>query len=100
MTEQRGRIKIGIVSNEFFDPELGGLGGFGWAAMSAAKFFQRNPALGFEPVFLTGRIHRTLTESNSHGARIIFAQGNWTEYVRRLQREQIDLLLLIDYRAE
>ncbi len=34
MQEQEQRIKLGIVGDEFFDPALGRMGGFGWVVSS------------------------------------------------------------------
>jgi hypothetical protein len=53
-----GRIKLGIIANEFFELELGGMGGFGWAARQVARLFNREPRHGVEAVFLS-RMVRT-----------------------------------------
>jgi glycosyltransferase involved in cell wall biosynthesis len=93
-------IKVGIVANEFFGREVGGFGGFGWAARQVASLFNGRPEFGFEVVFL----NRTLPPAV--GGRLAHAQGTplLTRFggrlsdFRRVRAARPDLLLFIDYR--
>lgn len=94
------RIKVGIVANEFFHRELGGIGGFGWAARQVALLFKERPERGFEAVFL----NRTLPPAGdgvralAHGTPLITRSGGRLSGVRSVKTERLDLLLMIDYR--
>lgn len=95
----RRRIKIGVLANEFFDPSLGRMGGFGWAARQVARCFQ-DLALGVDVVFLTGELRAASdrAETRVHGTRLLLRQPDTRADVRRARAEGLDLLLLIDYR--
>src|ERR1700722_1600836 len=94
-------MNIGIVANEFFDEELGRMGGFGWAARQVARFFHSNPQLGVTVLFLaaglTSRDGRLQTYS--HDTLLIFdpAAPNCQQTIAR---HRLDLLLTIDYRPK
>jgi glycosyltransferase involved in cell wall biosynthesis len=95
------RIKLGIVANEFFHPEFGGVGGFGWAARQVANLFNEHPEHGVEAVFL----NRTLLPPGSrdvvarvHDTPLIMRGQGRLASLRRLRAERFDLLLMIDYR--
>ncbi len=96
----RARIKLGIVSNEFFDRDIGRIGGFGWAAARVARCFGEDPGLGVDVVFLTGEVKIGGAEGERivHGTRLMGLDGGASRYARRVRRERLDLLLLIDYR--
>jgi glycosyltransferase involved in cell wall biosynthesis len=93
------RIKLGIVANEFFDRDVGRMGGFGWAAARVARCFHEEPELGVDAVFLTGdlKVADRGAERIVHGTRLLGIEGA-SGYVKRVRRERLDLLLLIDYR--
>jgi glycosyltransferase involved in cell wall biosynthesis len=94
------RIKLGIVANEFFSREIGGIGGFGWAARQVANLFNKHPEHGVEPVFL----NRTLqpgggaTRLRVHDTPLLTRRAGRLSSVRSLRAERFDLLLMIDYR--
>ncbi len=93
-------MRLGIVSDEFFDPSLGAMGGFGWAAAQVARLFTGAPELGVEPVFLAAD---ALTTTNGaaltvHGTRLVPWSPSADEHRLRLAAEPVDLLLAIDYR--
>jgi glycosyltransferase involved in cell wall biosynthesis len=94
------RIKVGIVANEFFGREVGGFGGFGWAARQVARLFNGHPEHGFEAVFL----NRTLTpavgevRARVHDTPLVTRSGGRLSGVRDVKTERLDLLLMIDYR--
>jgi glycosyltransferase involved in cell wall biosynthesis len=94
------RIKVGIVANEFFQKELGGIGGFGWAARQVALLFKERPERGFEAVFL----NRTLPPTGdgvralAHDTPLLTRSGGRLSGVRSVKTERLDLLLMIDYR--
>jgi glycosyltransferase involved in cell wall biosynthesis len=94
------KIKVGIVSNEFFDLTIGRMGGFGWLAREAALCLKATDV--FEPSFLSGELNaddgRKSTVSN--GVPLFFSNNNWPEYVETINALAIDVLLTIDYRPD
>lgn len=93
------KIRVGIISNEFLDPELGRMGGFGWAASRAAEVLNRKSAGRFEAVFLSGELNRRNSSVNeTNGTKLILNTGKWYRDIFPLSRERIDILLSIDYR--
>lgn len=94
-------IKLGIVANEFFDPDLGRMGGFGWAAREVGRFFRQRPELAVDVVFLSGEACGASgrREAFTHGSRLLLPRGRRRlEYGRRVWAEDIDVFLTIDYR--
>lgn len=93
-------IKLGIVASEFFEPSVGGMGGFGWAAHKVAKCFNADPDLDVEVVFLSRKQPKANHEPEVvvHGTRLIFRQKDRLDYCRRIWAEHFDVLLSIDYR--
>ena len=93
------RIKLGVIADEFFDREMGRMGGFGWAARQLSRIFNGDPSLGIDVVFLSGELRSSATrkEVRVHGTRVILRQpgrlANWLA----ARRERFDLLLTIDY---
>jgi glycosyltransferase involved in cell wall biosynthesis len=94
------RIKLGIVANEFFDPALGGTGGFGWAARQVARLFNEHPRLGVEAVFLSRMVRPDAGASavRVHDTPLLARGAGRLVDARRLRAEKFDLLLMIDYR--
>jgi glycosyltransferase involved in cell wall biosynthesis len=94
-------MNIGIVATEFFDEELGRMGGFGWAARQVARTFNSNPQLGVTALFLaaaaTGRDGGLATYS--HGTLLILDPAA-PQCQRTIRKHQLDLLLTIDYRPK
>lgn len=90
-------MKLAVVANEFFDVELGRMGGFGWAARQVARCFAEAPSLGVEVVFFS-REHRGARERTSHGRRLIPIHPSRLADFARVRREKVDLILSIDYR--
>ena len=94
-------IKLGIVANEFFDPDLGRMGGFGWAAREVGRFFRLRPELAVNVVFLSGEA------CGASGRREAFttaaacfsrrAESGWSTG-GGVWAEDIDVFLTIDYR--
>src|SRR5262249_45084504 len=78
---------------------LGRVGGFGWAARQVARVFA-DPSLGVDLVYLTGELRASAgtPEPVLHGTRLILRQSALRD-LRRARAERLDLLLLIDYRA-
>lgn len=93
------RLRLGLVSDEFFEPGLGRLGGFGWAARSVARLFVGDPSLGVDVVQLTSELRERegARETTLHGARLLFREPSRLARLRTLRREKLDLLLMIDY---
>ena len=91
------RLKLAVVSDEFFDPEIGRMGGFGWAARQVARCFNDNPDLGVDPVFVSCE-HYGETDITSHNTPLIRVRKSRSEHRRRLRQENFDLVLMIDYR--
>jgi glycosyltransferase involved in cell wall biosynthesis len=93
------RIKLGLVTDEFFDAHLGRLGGFGWAARQLGRIFNEDPSLGVDVVYVAGEhlADGDRTESMVHGSRVILRRHSRLANMRAMQRERFDLLLSIDY---
>lgn len=94
-------VRLGIVANEFFDPDLGRMGGFGWAARRAAMTFMNHPKAKISPVFLTAQLrtfHNKPHPSKSRGIPIVLLHGRRPKNIVRLARQRIDVFLSIDYR--
>jgi glycosyltransferase involved in cell wall biosynthesis len=97
-----GRIKLGIIASEFFDPSLGGRGGFGWAARQVAQLFNREPGRGVEAVFLSRTVQPgagATAEVRVHETRLLMRTDGRLADAKRLRAERFDLLLMIDYRT-
>jgi glycosyltransferase involved in cell wall biosynthesis len=93
------RLKLGIVANEFFGRELGGAGGFGWAALKVASLFNQHPELGVDAVFLNRTLpHQVGANDQIHNTPIITRGPRRLSSLGKLRAESIDLLLMIDYR--
>ena len=95
------KLKLGVVANEFFDLSVGRMGGFGWATRQVAKCFS-DPELGVEVVFLSGELttDKCSTKTTIHGTKFIPRQPNRWANMLSLWQERIDVLLVIDYRAD
>lgn len=93
------RLRLGILSDEFFEPSLGRLGGFGWATRQVARLFHEDPALGVDVVLLTNELTcaGSLREVEVHGCRLLLRDPNRWRQLRRLRAEGLDLVLTIDY---
>ena len=92
-------MKLGVVTDEFFDAQLGRLGGFGWAARQLGRIFNEDPSLGVELVYVAGE-HRATPgrpEARVHGSRVILRRPSRLANLRAVRRERFDLLLTIDY---
>lgn len=100
MPNAYNRLSLGIVANEFFEPAIGRMGGFGWAARQVARFFHDHPGLGVDVVFLSRELRAgpNATDLSVHGSRLVPLSANRLSYARTLRRERFDLLLTIDYR--
>jgi glycosyltransferase involved in cell wall biosynthesis len=92
------RIKVGIVANEFFGREVGGFGGFGWAASQVARLFNGRPELGFEAIFLNRTLPTSAGGGFAHDTPLITRDGGRLLDIRGVRAERPDLLLMIDYR--
>jgi glycosyltransferase involved in cell wall biosynthesis len=90
-------LRVGVVANEFFDRASGRMGGFGWAAANVARSFRELPDSNAEVVFLTGErgAEDRGAEARVHDTRLLLPSR---DYAARVEREGLDLLLLIDYR--
>jgi glycosyltransferase involved in cell wall biosynthesis len=93
------RIKVGVIADEFFDREMGRMGGFGWAARQLSRIFNGDPSQGVDVVFLSGELRSSAArkEARVHDTRVILRQpgrlANWLA----AKRERFDLLMTIDY---
>src|SRR5205807_7299960 len=94
-------MKLGIVANEFFDRHIGRMGGFGWAARQVAAFFNAQPHLGVNVVFLAanrkrygGRGHLRVHDT------VLLGRAQEPRYRHMLRKQQLDLVLTIDYRPQ
>ncbi|WP_310571057.1 glycosyltransferase family 4 protein [Gemmatimonas sp.] len=93
------RLKLGVITDEFFDASLGRLGGFGWAARQVGEIFNGDPALGVDVVYVAGEhlADNTRTEAMVHGSRVILRRPTRLANMAAMQRERFDLMLTIDY---
>jgi len=93
------RIKLGLITDEFFDAQLGRLGGFGWAARQLGRIFNEDPSLGVDVVYIAGEhlADGDRTESSVHGSRVILRRKSRLANLQAMRRERFDLLLTIDY---
>lgn len=93
------RLKLGVITDEFFDASLGRLGGFGWAARRLGEIFNADPSLNVDLVYVAGEHVATpgRSEAHVHGSRVILRQQSRLANVVAMQRENFDLLLSIDY---
>ena len=98
------RIKLGIVCDEVFNPDIvGGYGGFGWLTRAIVELFLHNPTLGVEIVPIVAGAPERTTPTTVHGTRGVFPYHGGhalkrVQSVWSLVREQVDLLLTVDYR--
>lgn len=92
-------MKLGIVANEFFDENIGRMGGFGWAARQVATFFNSRPDLGVDVVFLAAGIKNRsgARYTRIHDTMVVF-ESTGTKYRETIRNQAIDLVLTIDYR--
>lgn len=88
-----------MVTDEFFDPALGRLGGFGWAARQLGRIFNGDPSLGVDLVYVAGEhlAQPGASERMVHGSRVILRQPGRLANLRSVRRERFDVLLTIDY---
>ena len=72
----RKRLKLGVITDEFFDAQLGRLGGFGWAARQLGEIFNGDPTLGVDLVYIAGEHLATDGRNKTavHGSRVILRQ--------------------------
>lgn len=101
---RKGRLKMAVIANEFFAPEHGRMGGFGFAASRLAYLFGEQPWLGVDVVFLSGE-HRGNRTLRAHGVDLLqFPQnnnkGDIEHYKAKIAALQIGLVLLIDCRTQ
>ena len=91
-------MNLGIVADEFFCPEVGRMGGFGWAARQVAKFFNSKPELGVRVTFYAARRANPGDPASVHDTPIEFC-GNGPEHRHAVAACSPDLLLTMDFRA-
>ncbi|MGH1351819.1 MAG: glycosyltransferase family 4 protein [Methyloligellaceae bacterium] len=101
MNNNKKTIKLGVLSNEFFDVKLGRMGGFGWAVRQLVEFFTSKPDSNIEVVLLAGNklVSKETMPDAVHGVKIVYRYGNTARHIRALKKEKIDLILTIDYRS-
>jgi glycosyltransferase involved in cell wall biosynthesis len=93
------RLRVGVITDEFMEPSLGRLGGFGWAAGQVAKVFNEDPSLGVDLIYLAAE-HRASPGrdyAEAHGTRIVLRQPSRLANLRKVRAERLDLLMTIDY---
>src|SRR4029079_16370483 len=91
---------VGIVANEFFDPALGRMGGFGWAARTSAECLAGARLIDRRPVLLAGKgglgAHRP--DRHESGIPLVRYSDDHKLYARRLDRARVELFLTVAYR--
>jgi glycosyltransferase involved in cell wall biosynthesis len=90
---------VGIVANEFFDPALGRMGGFGWAARTSAECLAR-ARIDRPAVLLAGNGGLSARRPDRHvsGIRLVKHHDDRRRYARTLDRARVGLFLTIDFR--
>lgn len=93
------QVKIGILADEFFVPDLQGMGGFGWAAWQLIEHLRQEFGNRVEPVFVSGELRDEPDggELRIHGCRVLRRGTSTARDVVKLQREGFALLISIDY---
>jgi glycosyltransferase involved in cell wall biosynthesis len=89
---------VGIVSNEFFDLELGRMGGFGWAARTSAECFATRPELGYRPLLLAGRGELAGAKVRRSNGVPLVRYEDTRRYALALRAARTSLVLTIDFR--
>jgi glycosyltransferase involved in cell wall biosynthesis len=94
------RIRLGILANELFAPEVGRMGGFGWAVRQVSECFMQDPSLGVEIRLLMGEWPKkgAAIPAALHGAPVIWREKRLLNYLAQIRREKLDAILAIDYR--
>lgn len=90
-------IKVGIVANEFFDPKINRVGGFGWAGQRAMQTFKGDPRFA-QPVFFSGEFIGKTAFIETAGNKIVLPSPKRFISAWRAWNERPDILLCIDYR--
>jgi glycosyltransferase involved in cell wall biosynthesis len=92
-------LRLGVVTDEFFDLQLGRMGGFGWAARQLSVLFGEESPRRVEVVYLASQLNAegARTEATAHGSRVILRRSTRLANMLAARRERIDLLLTIDY---
>lgn len=93
------KIKVGIVANEFFDPSLNRVGGFGWAARRAAEVFKER-AIFASPILLSGeQLNLRKRIINIDGVKLIQKRKKWKMLdIIESKINNLDVILCVDYR--
>ncbi len=99
------RLKVGILSAEFFDTTLSrGRGGFGKIARTVASYFRDHPELGIDVLFIHAfrQAPPDRCRAALDGIPLLLRphtrsrMSSWLAYRRLLTEERIDVLLSID----
>jgi len=95
-------LRVGILANEFFDPEHGGIGGFGWAAKRAAETLIEKAPFVRKVTFLAPAAYAGPPALHGIPVRAL-ARSGYSSRVRienivRHALDPIDVILSIDYR--
>ncbi len=91
-------IKVGIVANEFFDPKVNRVGGFGWAARRAVEVFRSDRRFA-EPVCFAGERIRNERSLDIDGTKVLLPTSSPYADLWAAWKEGIDVLLTIDFRT-
>lgn len=94
-------LTVGIVANEFFDTNLGRVGGFGWAASRAADVLLNHQSSHTEVCYITpGKIDGADSKRKvSGGIPLHSIRGNRLQKLLQAIRVSADILLTIDFRG-
>jgi glycosyltransferase involved in cell wall biosynthesis len=95
------QIRVGIVANEFFDPSINRVGGFGWAGRRAMEAFRKDKLFS-DPVYFSGEVLKNGDPGLSvDGIPIINRKDRYSLHnIWRARRNNVDVLLCIDYRPD
>ena len=72
------KFTIGVVANEFFDLDLGRMGGFGWSTLLLAEVFRRREDLHVQLIFIfADHTQRKASSRRNGGSRGITTVHGW-----------------------
>ena len=99
-------LTVGIVANEFYDPELGRMGGFGMNALLAARALSTAADDAIRPIFLSGEHRAAPTRPWRPAPRLlgtsntfpILLRGRRARWLRLLRELDVDVLLTVEHR--
>jgi len=96
-------ITVGVVANEFFDPQVSRTGGFGMSTKMIGEFFKSHPELGVRIVFIYASPSQSYKQSSIRRGGPFYVWG-WPlitiDSDAQFKKTRFDFFLTIDYRTD